>query len=234
MENTGFRIVKNFPRVSKDILEKFRDIPVSILDDSMNRTAAISSQISAVNKVRVLGSAYTVRVQGGDNLMFYYVLDQAKPGDVIVVDGGGYTERALCGEIMAEYAKVRGLVGLVVYGAIRDKKELEQMDFPVFACATTPNGPYKNGPGEINVPINIGGRVICPGDIIVGDESGLISIKPKDVNEILAKAQVIIDKEAQMLAEIRTQKKLNLDWLYSKLQETKCELIEEASYDNYI
>ncbi|WP_032109880.1 hypothetical protein [Necropsobacter massiliensis] len=235
MKNVGFRIIKNFTRTSSHQLEKFRDIPVSVLDDSMNRTAAISSQFFAVNDKLMLGTAYTVRVQGGDNLLFYYAIAQAKKGDVIVVDGGGFNERALCGEIMAQLAKARELAGFIIYGAIRDKKELEKIDFPVFACASTPNGPYKNGPGEINVPVNIGGRIIFPGDIIVGDESGVISIRPKDAEDVLIKAAQIAKKEQQMLAEIHTNKNLNIDWVYDKLAQSGCEFIdEEVNYDNYL
>ncbi len=235
MKNIGFRIIKNFIRPSLHLLAQFRHIPISILDDSMNRTAAISSRFFAVNDKPVLGTAYTVRVPSGDNLLFYYAIAQAKKGDVIVVDGGGFSERALCGEIMAELAKARELAGFVVYGAIRDKRELAKMNFPVFACAATPNGPYKNGPGEINVPVNIGGRVIYPGDIIAGDESGVISIRPKDAETVLAAAAQIINKEQQMLTEIRADKNLNLDWVYTKLTQNGCEFIEEAvNYDNYL
>lgn len=228
MENVGLKIIKNFKRPEKSLIEKFRNIQVSILDDCMNRTAAISSQIKPFNNVKLLGTAYTVRLQAGDNLLFYYAIDQAKPGDVIVIDGGGFTERALCGEIMTEYAKERGLAGFIIDGAIRDKEDLSKSNFPVYARAVTPNGPYKNGPGEINVPINIGGKVICPGDIIVGDENGVIAINPKDAEIILEKSKAIIEKENNLLLNIKENKKMNLEWVYKKLEENQCEFIEEV------
>lgn len=227
MQNVGFRIVKNFKRIEKDILNRVEKIPVSIIGDASNRTASISSEIKSINNKKILGTAYTVRTQAGDNLLFYYAIDQAKEGDVIVVDGNGYTERALCGDIMAKYAQARKLAGFIVYGGVRDKKDLEEINFPIYACATTPNGPYKNGPGEINVPVNIGGRVVKPGDIIYGDETGIVIISPEDIETILKKSEEIVIKENKMLEDIRTKKTLDLAWMYKKLEENNCEFIEE-------
>ena len=226
MKNTGFKIIKNFKRASKKILNEFSKIPVSVIGDSMNRTAAISSAILPINQNKFVGTAYTVRVQAGDNLLLYYAIDQAKPGDVIVVDGNGFTERALCGEIMINYAKSRGLAGIIVDGAIRDKIEISQIDFPVYARSATPNGPYKNGPGEINVPVNIGGKIIQPGDILVGDGNGIVVISPEDTKEVLEKAKKILEKEKQMLNDVLNKNQLDLGWVYKKLKDNGCEFVE--------
>lgn len=192
----------------------------------MNRTAAIGSEIRPVNRAKLLGTAYTVRAQAGDNLLFYYALDNAKPGDVIVVDGAGYTDRALCGEIMVSMAKQHKLAGFVVDGAIRDWMEISEMtDFPVFAKSTNPNGPYKNGPGEINVPVNIGGRIIYPGDILVGDCNGLVVIHPQDAPQVLEKAKAIMVKEAGMMQRIADTGSLDLTWMYEKLKQDGCEIV---------
>lgn len=228
MQNVGFRVIKNFKRIEKDILNKVKKIPVSIIGDASNRTASISSEIKSINNKKILGTAYTVRTQAGDNLLFYYAIDQAKEGDVIVVDGSGYKERALCGDIMAKYAQARKLAGFIIYGGIRDKKELEEIDFPIYACATTPNGPYKNGPGEINIPVNIGGRVVKPGDIIYGDETGIVIINPEDIETVLKKSEEIVINENKMLEDIKTKKRLDLTWMYKKLEENNCEFIEEV------
>lgn len=225
MMNIGYCIKNDFPRPAPELLAQFNGIPVPNLGDAMNRTAAISAQITPVNQVRLTGTAYTVRVPAGDNLLFYYAIDNAKPGDVIVVDGGGFEERALCGEIMATYAAKRGLAGFVINGAIRDKVELSQMDFPVFAKAACPNGPYKNGPGEINVPVNIGGRIICPGDILVGDGNGLVSIHPQDAELVLKKAHAVMEKEAGMMKEIEEQGKMSLGWMYEKITNDQCSIL---------
>lgn len=223
--NVGYCIKNDFPRPSAELLAQFDGIPVPNLGDAMNRTAAISAQITPVNHVRLTGTAYTVRVPAGDNLLFYYAIDNAKPGDVIVVDGGGFEERALCGEIMATYAAKRGIAGFVINGAIRDKVELSGMNFPVFAKAACPNGPYKNGPGEINVPVNIGGRIVCPGDILVGDGNGLVVIRPEDAEKVLASAHAVMKKEAGMMKEIEEQGKMSLGWMYEKITNDQCSIL---------
>ena len=224
--NIGYCIKNDFPRPPAELLARFDGIPVPNLGDAMNRTAAISAQITPVNSARLTGTAYTVRVPAGDNLLFYYAIDNAKPGDVIVVDGGGFEERALCGEIMATYAAKRGIAGFVINGAIRDRMELAGMDFPVFAKAACPNGPYKNGPGEINVPVNIGGRIVCPGDILVGDGDGLVVIRPEDAPQVLEAAHAVMKKEAGMMQEIEQQGRMNLAWMYEKITKDQCSILD--------
>ena len=145
---------------------------------------------------------------------------------MIVVDGGGFTERALCGEIMATLAKERGLAGFVINGAIRDYVELSQMEFPVFAIASCPNGPYKNGPGEINVPVNIGGRIVCPGDILIGDKNGLVSFKEEEVPEIIENVNTIIKKEQALMDDIKKNRRMDLRWMYQKLAVEQCTITE--------
>ena len=223
--NTGYQINREFKRPDPELIRKFAKVPIPNIGDSMNRTAAISSEIQAMNSARLMGTAYTVRVPAGDNLLFYYAIDQAEPGDVIVIDGGGFTERALCGEIMATYAQKRGLAGFVINGAIRDKVEISQMNFPVFAKACCPNGPYKNGPGEINVPVNMGGRIVCPGDILIGDGNGLVVFKPEDAREIFEKVQAVMEKESYMMEDIEQNGHLDLRWMYQKIENDKCEIL---------
>lgn len=216
--SSGYKIIQKFKRPPLTLIEAFRKLPVPNIGDSMNRTVAISADIKPINHTRLLGCAYTVRVPAGDNLLFYYSIDQASPGDVIVVDGGGFKERALCGEIMATLAMKRGIAGFVIDGAIRDIVELSEMNFPVFARSSSPNGPYKNGPGEVNVPVSIGGRIIYPGDIIVGDGNGVISIAQEEAEEVLQKAEQILQKETALLQEIDKNNQIDLNWLYEKLK----------------
>ena len=221
--NVGYNIIKDFKRPDKDLIDSFKDIPVPNIGDAMNRTAAISSCIRPFNKNRIMGCAYTVRAQAGDNLLIYYAIDNAKPGDVIVVDGNGFEDRALLGGIMSSYAAKRGIAGIVVDGAIRDPLDLEKLDINVFARSISPNGPYKNGPGEINVPVNIGGRIINPGDIIIGDYDGLVVINPIVALEVLEKSKQVVAKEAKMMKLIEEEGKMDLAWMYKKLENNGCE-----------
>jgi RraA family protein len=184
----GFRQYNNIRRADKALVELFRDMPTPNIDDNMNRMFSLRG-LKPYNRTSLLGTAFTVRVPAGNNLMFNRAIDLAQPGDVIVVDGGGYMERALCGEIMMTYARTRGIAGFVVNGCIRDLAATQEMDdFSVYALGVNPNGPMKNGPGEINTPVVCGGMVIHPGDIIAGDIDGLVVIRPEDAAEVAEKA----------------------------------------------
>lgn len=229
MKNVGYRIYEDFQRPSAELLARFDGIPVPNLDDCMNRTASLGSGIHSLNGKRLTGPAYTIDCPEGDNLLFYYAIAHAKPGDIIVVANHGFSHRALCGEIMASWAKARHLGGFVIDGAIRDFHELTQLDFPVFAVHSNPNGPYKNGVGEINVPINVGGKVVHPGDILVGDSDGIIAIRPEDAEDVITAALAVMKKEASMMEEIRTTGELNISWVYEKLKATSCEIVKETA-----
>lgn len=139
----------------------------------------------------------------GDNLMIHKALDMAKPGDIIVVDGEGCTDRSLAGEIMFTYAHQRGLNGFVFDGAIRDLDGARNVAMPVYAKAVTPQGPFKHGPGEINVPICCGGQVVFPGDILVGDADGIVVIRPSYAAELAAVSRQKVDSETVKLGKMR-------------------------------
>lgn len=114
--SAGCRIKRNFTRPDKALVEAFRGIPVANIDDCMGRIASIEARLEPMNKSPMLGVAFTVRCPAGDNLMFHKALDMAQPGDVLVIASGGSMSRALCGEIMATYAKSRGLAGFIIDG----------------------------------------------------------------------------------------------------------------------
>jgi RraA family protein len=148
------------------------------------------------------GPALTVRVPPGDNLMVHKAIDLAEPGDVLVIDAGGAVEQAIIGEIMASWAAKRGVAGFVIDGAIRDVGAISAASFPVYARGVTHRGPYKNGPGEINVPVSIGGMVVQPADIIVGDEDGVLAVPQADAEAVLAAARAQRQKEDATLKAI--------------------------------
>lgn len=222
----GCKIVQDFPRASQTLVERFRGIPVANIDDEMGRTAATCARIVPLGKGQLLGTAFTVRVPQGDNLMFHAAMDLAKPGDVIVIDAGGFTDRAIFGELMATYCKTRGICGIVCDGAVRDSGTLAEMeDFPVYACGVTPNGPYKNGPGEIGVSVTVGGRVIHPGDIIVGDDDGVLAIDPADAERLADAAAAVVKKEEGILRHILEDGTYIRPWVNEKLKEIGCEIV---------
>ena len=150
----------------------------------------------------VLGRAFTVKVAPGDNLFIHAALRQAQPGDVLVIDGAGNTERALIGEILMSIARSKGVLGFVVDGAARDVDAFAQAQFPCYARGITLRGPYKNGPGALNVEVSIDGNVVRPGDIVLGDEDGVIFIPVEQAETVAAAARKHVEREQVMLASI--------------------------------
>jgi RraA family protein len=219
MANIGFRILPFPKRPSPKLLAELRKIVTAHLSDNMNRLHAIGPEIRPCHKRgSLVGPALTVKVPPGDNLMVHKAIDIARPGDVIVVDAGGVTTQAIIGEIMSNHAASRGVAGMVIDGSIRDAGALAASTFPVYARGVTHRGPYKNGPGEINVPINMGGMPVNPGDIIVGDADGLVAVPQEHAEAILASARAILTKEEGSMKQIRAGT-VDRSWVDKALKE---------------
>lgn len=224
--SVGCKIIRDFKRPAPELVARFRDLPAANIDDNMGRMAAIDGAIRPIGRGTLLGTAFTVRVPQGDNLMFHAAMDLAKPGDVIMIDAGGFEERAIFGELMASYCRARGIRGIVCDGAIRDRDALSAMEgFMVYARAATPNGPYKNGPGEINVPVTVGGRLVYPGDIIAGDGDGVVVIRPEQAAAIADAALDTAGKETGILEHILKDGTYVRPWVDAKLNTLSCEII---------
>ena len=164
--------VRNRPPAT--LVDRFRQVPVAAVGDALERLWVLAGDVRAMwPGARCAGSALPVYTRAGDNLAVHRALDIAQPGDVLVVNGQGDTTRALLGGLLAKRARNLGLAGIVVDGAVRDVDEIESVGLPVFARASTPAGPYKNGPAEVGLPVACGGVVCSPGDIVCGDADGV-------------------------------------------------------------
>ena len=204
MANTvGCRIFDTIDRPDLELVEAFRDIPTSNINDTMNRLYNTNASIKRYNPKagNMLGIAVTVKAPLGDNVAFHRAMDLAQKGDVLVVDGGGCTERSLAGEMMMRYSQLKGIAGWVVDGALRDLGGLMKCSMPIYCKGITPQGPYKNGPGEINVPVCCGGVAVMPGDIVVGDEDGVVFIRKEDAPLILEAARKKLASEEKKIKE---------------------------------
>ena len=222
----GCKIIRDFPRPARELVERFRGVATSNLVDVMGSCAAIDGALAPIGRGKLLGTAFPVRLPQGDNLMLHAAIDLAQPGDVLVIDAGGFSERAVLGELMASYCKTRGIRGIVCDGAIRDRGGLAAMeDFHVYARSATPNGPYKNGPGEINVPVVIGGKLVRPGDIVVGDDDGVLFIDPAIAAELADATEAVEKKEADIMAHILGDGTYIRPWVDEKLKEISCEIL---------
>ena len=227
----GCTIVKDFERPSAELVEKFEGVAVANLDDVMNRISSVNERLTPINSSPLLGTAFTVKVPAGDNLMFHVAMDLAKPGDVIVIDAGGDTHRSTFGELMVTYCRMRGIKGIVVDGSVRDVDAMGKLeDFAIYARGVTPDGPYKNGPGEVNTPVSCGGQVVHPGDIVLGDADGVLFIRPEEAPELLKKVKVIENNEKKILETMAREGTYIRDWVQPKLDSWGVEYIDYVDY----
>lgn len=180
----------------------FRGIAVSHLSDNLQRLSGLCGLRRLHARTHLAGTALTVKVRPGDNLLIYKALMMARPGHVLVVDGSGDTTNALVGELILLYAQQRGCAGFVIDGAVRDTAAFEAADFPCYARGVSHRGPYKLGPGAVNVPVSVGGQVVHPGDLVVGDEDGVVSFPAGEAEALLRAAERTAAQEAAIKAEI--------------------------------
>lgn len=208
MTSFGARRHPSSPSADAKHLDLLRQIAVSLLSDNLHRgTGSVGLQpYHKASKATMAGTAVTVRTRGGDNLLTLRAFDYCRPGDVLVIDAGGDLTNAVLGGIMSAGAAMLGLAGLVIDGAIRDVAEIRERDFPVYARGVNHRGPYKNGPGEINVPVCIGGMIVQPGDIVVGDQDGLLAFPASEAAALIDKALAQQAKEERQMEEIRQRR----------------------------
>ena len=172
-----------------DILE-FKGIPTGNICDSNNRLGAIDPGIQALDRnMTVVGRAYTVQCPPGDNLTVHKAMLEAQPGDVLVVGCGGFTKAGGFGELMATACQVKGIAGIVIDGACRDKNELIEMNFPTFVRATCPNGTVKENCGITGTAVFCGGTLVRTGDIVIGDCDGVVVIPAEDAEGVLERSK---------------------------------------------
>jgi len=218
----GFKVCKRQETVAKEWIKKFAELPVANLSDVMSRMTAGGTPLRPFyTGGRMVGPAITVKARPGDNLMVHKALDIAAPGDIVVVDAGGDLTNAIIGELMVAHAEQRGLGGIVIFGAIRDSAEIQAGSFPVFAAGVTHRGPYKDGPGEVNVPIAINGMVINPGDLVCGDPDGLLSVPAALVGEVYAAASRKHAAETEQMENIKLGKN-DRAWVDATLARLGC------------
>ena len=182
-----------------EIVNKLGEIATSTLSDAMGRYGAMSHEIKpAISGFHMAGPAYTIRSYVKDNLMVHYGLKMAKPGDILVVEAGGFPDGAFWGELMSLMAKRKGIGGIVLDTGVRDRKKLGEIGFPVFSRSVIPVGTLKDSPGSINIPVQCGGVVVNPGDIIVGDDDGVVVIPKEEAKKVLENALGIMKKEEEI------------------------------------
>jgi regulator of RNase E activity RraA len=224
----GFRIFLNTPRPAEELIAPFRDAPTGDVCDAMDRLNALDYRIKPLDPAaRLCGPALTVRTRPGDNLMVWKALDVARPGDVLVIATYGFTATSTFGENVVKVAKAKGLAGVVSDGLCRDSSGIRATGLPTFALGAVPSSPGKDGPGEIGGPVSCGGAAVLAGDLVVGDEDGVVAVPLADLAAVAERLSTIAAKEARTAADIAAGL-LIPTWVDAILTEKGCEVIDLA------
>ncbi|MDH0746855.1 RraA family protein [Pseudomonas sp. GD03842] len=167
----------NWERAPLNLIEDISRYPVALIGDVLQRLGMMASAIRHVaGKPTFFGTVLPILTWEGDNLAIHRALDDAQPGDVLVINGNGETNRAVFGDLLGEVCLARNVAAVVIDGAVRDIEELDTMGLPVYARAVNPAGPSKHGPGHVGAPVACGNVVCNAGDAILGDRDGIIVI----------------------------------------------------------
>lgn len=190
--------------VSIATLHALRQLGAATIYEAQGAKGALDSGIKPIAPgMRLAGPALTVDTRPADNLMLHYAMLKAKPSDVLVVDAKGFLEAGVWGDVFTEQAQRIGLAGLVIHGAVRDAAAMTEAGFPVFSRGLSIKGTGKHQPGRLNVTVTIGDVAIDPGDIIVGDQDGVVVVKRHEVEAVLQKSRQREEKEAHFRQQIR-------------------------------
>lgn len=221
-------VKKTIQRPSKEWVEKFRTISPSIVSDCLNRYYAMSAHIKPmIEKSTICGPALTIQSMSGNNLMSHLTLTFAQPGDVLVIDARSNMTNAVWGGIQTLCAKKNGLAGVVIDGVIRDVAEIKKMRFPVYCRGVTPGGPHKGWADSVNVPIQCGGVPVCPGDLILGDDDGIVVLPKERLELIYQETQERIKNEEEWIRRIeRGESSLDVVGLRKSLEKMEIEYQE--------
>lgn len=195
-------------RADASIIEGFREIWTSTASDSMGRHGAMSSEIRPITAgLRFVGSAFTVQNYPNDNLTTHKALLMAEPGDVLVIDEGPGNSTGSFGHNMSLQATARGVIALVSNGCMRDLALLRRDGFCAFCRGFSPRSAQKSTPGSVNVPVSVGGLVVRPGDIVIGDDDGVAVIPLDDAERVLEIARKRMQMEFTQADNIRKGEK---------------------------
>lgn len=217
MTTHSFRINDAAPVLAPELRDALQGIVTPHLSDNLHRQVGVVGLQRYSRPAKLVGTALTVKTRAGDNLFIYKAMTMIQPGHVLVIDAAGDVTNACIGEIMKRYLQQRGCAGVIVNGAVRDVAAFAADDFPCYAVGNVHRGPYKDGPGEVNVPVSIGGQVIEPGDVVVADEDGIVTFPVSSADALIEAARRHAEKEDRIMAEIASGVERQ-SWLHPLLE----------------
>jgi 4-hydroxy-4-methyl-2-oxoglutarate aldolase len=215
-------VITKIERPSKDLINQFRGIGTATVHEASGKKGAVDSIIRPITRgVRICGPAFTVQCHPLDNLMLHKALEKAQPGDILVATVGGHYDGGYFGGLMATSAVARKVGGLAIDGTVRDSEELIKMGFPIFCRGFCIKGTTKSVLGLVNHPTLFGGVLVNPGDLILGDDDGMVVVARGDCQAVLEKSRQRVETENKKTLELRTGvsgvKLGGLDKIFEKL-----------------
>lgn len=190
------QVITRFHRPSPSLIQSFADLGAATVYEAAGRIGSVDPGIKPLSPgIRILGPAFTVLCHPQDNLMLHKALQLAQPGDVLVASTGGHFHAGYWGGLMATSAMAKGIAGLAIDGCVRDSAEIVQMGFPVFGRGTCMRGTTKGVLGKINHRMLFGEVLVHPGDLVLGDDDGMVVIPQDEIEKVLEAAKRRVEAE---------------------------------------
>lgn len=198
-------IRRNFPRPTTEQVATFASVPTGYAVDAMGGRGALDYRIKLLAPMKsvMVGVAITCQCGPADNLALFGALAVAKPGDILIAATDGFTATSVTGDLLMGMARNRGLLGLVTDGLVRDVAGIVGVGLPVFCAGVTPNSPVRNGPGTVGQPVVVGGVAIDSGDILIGDDDGVVVVPRAEAGAVLDRLSDVRAAEAALEAKVK-------------------------------
>jgi 4-hydroxy-4-methyl-2-oxoglutarate aldolase len=223
------KIVRNIARADAELIETLGRQGVATIHEAQGRAGLMRPYMRPIYpSARMAASAVTVSCQPGDNLMIHAAIEVCLPGDALIVATTSESTDGMFGELLATSCRAHGIVGLVIDAGVRDVADLTRMDFPVWSKAVSAQGTVKASPGSVNVEIVCAGAPVRPGDVIVGDQDGVVVVKRETAAEIARLGAARIEKEEKSRERLKAGE-LGVDFygLRVKLKELGVEYTDQ-------
>lgn len=204
-------VVTDPPRADPDVAAALGELGAATVHEALGRAGYLGPEYRPVwAGARAGGTAVTALCQPGDNLMIHVAVEQCRPGDLLVVATTSASGDGMFGELLATSLRHRGVRGVVLAAGVRDVADLRELGFPAWSRAVSAQGTVKATPGAVNVPVVLGGQVVAPGDVVVGDDDGVVVVPRLAAEQALAAARARVEKE-QAAREAFRKGELGLD-----------------------